>query len=541
MFLIFILLISVFCVSTQSPPPLTYACRAAKSEECNKLHFVPGHTLLGEGLDIVTMKKKGAYVLNLQKFMTPEKTCTVCRNPYMNTEWQKLPVGVVDWKPQSSCVKKISGETSRTTSSLAQESASSIENNWEVGLELHHAKADAKVVLAGSQSQLAQFGQSKSSGDRYTFLRHQLSCIYYGLRLSHMPSLSRNFYKSLRSLPATYDTKTKEKYRHLITTYGTHYISQANVGGEAQQVTAIRTCQATMDGMSLDELKDCLSIEASVAIAGKGEVNAKASACKDISQKVNHGETFHQTYNERIWKINGGTITYDLLSFDSKNSDSASTFEKWMDSLKTDPDIVSYSLEPIHNLVRFKGPHRENLKKAVSDYILEKALRQNCSCPSGSLLAPTSECSCVCQGTDHRSSNCCPSKKGLAKLVVNVESATDLWGDYTSKTDAFVIVSYGTAKVQTLTIWNNNSPTWKSRYDLGILELSSAPLLKVEVWDEDNKYDDDLLGTCTRNVNKGVKSEVCYLNHGSVSFSVSAECVPHLTGHLCREYAASTN
>lgn len=541
MFFILVLLIPVSCASTQGPPPLTYACRSAVIEECNKVHFVPGHTLLGEGLDIVTMKKKGAYVFNLQKVITPEDTCTVCNNPYMKKTWQKVPLGVVDWNPRSTCVKKVSGETSRSTSSLAEESASNVQNNWEVGLELHHKVGNAKVVLAGSQSELAQFGQSKSNGDRYTFIRHHLSCIYYSLRLSNKPPLSHDFYKSLKSLPATYDMKTQEKYRHLITTYGTHYISQANVGGEAEQVTAIRTCHATMDGVSLDELKDCLSIEASAAITGKAEANAKSSSCKDLSSKANHGETFHQTYNERIWKITGGTITYDLLSFDSKNSDSASSFEKWMESLKTHPDIVSYSLEPIHNLVRFRGPQRDNLKKAVSDYVMEKALRQNCSCPSGSVLSPGAECSCVCQGNDHRNSNCCPSKKGFAKLVVTIESAANLWGDYTSKTDAFVVVNYGSAKAQTTTIWNNNNPKWKVRFDLGVLELSSAPILKIEVWDEDNKYDDDLLGTCTKNVNSGVKSEVCYLKHGSVSFVVSAECIPHLTGPLCKEYAASTN
>ncbi|XP_056389828.1 perforin-1-like [Hyla sarda] len=541
MYFILILLLSVSYASAPDPPPLTYACRSANVKECHKLPFVPGHTLLGEGLDVVTMKKKGSYLFNLQRFITGEKTCTVCSNPYMEKAWQKLPLGVVDWMPKSMCSKKISGETSRSTSSLAEESASSIENNWEAGLEIHHKAGDAKMVLAGSQSQLAQFGQTKSSGDRYTFMKHQLNCIYYGLRLSqsHMPPLSRHFSKNLKSLPATYDTTTQEKYRHLITTYGTHYISQANVGGEAQQVTAVRTCHATVDGLSLDELKDCLSMEASAAITGKVEVNAKTSACKELSSKSNHGESFHQTYNERIWKVSGGAITYDLLSFDTKNSDSAATFEKWMDTLKTDPDIVSYSLEPIHNLV--KEPKRENLKKALRDYIMEKALRQNCSCPSGSVLSPGAECSCVCQGNDHLNSNCCPSKKGFAKLVVTIERAENLWGDYTTKTDAYVKVSYGKTNSGTSTIWNNDNPTWNLRLDLGTLELSSAPLLKVEVWDEDNKYDDDLLGSCTKNVNSGVKAEVCYLDHGSVSFTVSAGCIPHLTGHLCREYAASTN
>ncbi|XP_063791243.1 perforin-1-like [Pseudophryne corroboree] len=544
MFFMVILLLCVPSTSTQSHPPLTYACRTAKKAECNKLHFVPGHNLLGEGLDIVTMKKTRAYLVNLQKYETPDETCTVCNNPYMNKSWQKVPLGVVDWKPLSYCERKISSGVSQTATSLAEESASNVEKNWEAGLELNHKLANAKLVLAGSQSQLAQFAQSKTSNDRYTFIKQQLSCLYYSFRLSHRPPLTNHFYQALKSLPATYDTKTKAQYNHLISNYGTHYIRQADVGGRAVDVTAVRTCRVTMDGMSMDELKDCLSLEASAAVTGKVEANVKTSACKDLSQKATEGQSFHQTFNDRSWQISGGKITFDQLSFDIKNTESATAFDTWMDSLKTNPDTISYALEPIHNLVRFKGPQKENLRKAISDYIMGKALSGNCSCPAGSVPSAGAECTCVChggQGGQGMSTNCCPSKRGLAKLVVTIQKATDLWGDYGSKTDAYVKYSFGVQGGQTPTIWNNNNPTWNIRFELGVVQLSSASILKVEVWDEDNRYDDDLLGSCQKPIGSGEKPELCYLQHGSVMIKVSAQCMSHLTGPSCREYVASTN
>ncbi|KAM4697664.1 perforin-1-like [Rhinophrynus dorsalis] len=535
MFRVCVLLLFLPTSFSSTYPPLTYSCRPGKQAECKKLPFVPGHSLLGEGLDIVTMRKTRSYVLDMQR-LGPDDVCTVCNNPHRNRALQKLPLAMVDWRPQSSCSRKITSEVSRSSFSLEETSASGVQNDWEAGLGLHHGAGSAKLVLAGSQSQLAQFTQGKTSMDRYSFIRHQLSCVYYSLSLDHKPPLTYHFHKALRALPSTYDINTQAQYRHLIKRYGTHFISQADVGGQALEVTAIKTCRAAMDGRSLDELKDCLSMEASAAVTGKTEMDAKSKACQQMSQNATRGESFHQTFNERLWQISGGKVTFELLSFDVSKPGSEAAFSRWMESLKSDPDIVTYSLEPLHNLVRSEGHQRENLRKAISDYIMEQALMKNCSCPGRSQPSQGAECSCICPGSESRNINCCPTKRGLAKLVVTVQQATGLWGDYVSKTDAYVKISFGRTMSVTPTIWNNNGPSWNIQLDLGIVELNSVALLKIEVWDEDNKYDDDLLGTCQNPLTRGDKPSICYLQHGSMSYSVSVICLPHLGGTYCRDY-----
>ncbi|XP_073491695.1 perforin-1-like isoform X2 [Aquarana catesbeiana] len=544
MWLILVLLSFATSTSCQTHPPLTYACQSAKKPKCDKLHFVPGHNLLGQGFDIVTMKQTRAHLIDLHTFSTKNNTCTICSNPYMNKIWQKLPLAMVDWSPQAFCSRKISSEVYRSSVSLAEESASDVKNDWKAGLEISHNGVTGNLVMAGSHSEVAQFGKSKTSTDRYSFIKHHLSCVYYSFRLSDLFPLSKDLKRALGSLPPTYDASTKAHYRRIISIYGTHYINQADVGGKVLEVNAIKTCQVTMDGMSMDELKDCLSMEASVSVLGKGEANAKASACKELSQKSNSGENFHQTFNEKSWEVRGGKIKFEQLSFDVKNAD-AGVFKTWMESLKTDPDIISYSLEPIHNLVEVNRPQRQSLQKAISGYILEKALHKSCSCPSGSQQSSGKECNCVCPTGGGQKVNCCPAKRGFSKVVVTVQCASDLWGDYGSRTDAYVKISAGPGpqpgSARTETIWNNDNPKWNKRFDLGVLELSPGFSLKVEVWDEDNKYDDDLLGKCEKPVSSGVKDEVCYLEHGSVTFTVSVQCLPHLTGPLCKDYSPSTS
>ncbi|XP_073491701.1 perforin-1-like [Aquarana catesbeiana] len=541
MWLILVLLSFATSTSCQTHPPLTYSCQTAKKPECDEFDFVPGHNLLGQGFDIVTMKQTSGHLLDLQKFSAEDETCTVCQNPYMNMIWQKLPLAMVDWRPQTLCSKKINSELSQSFTSLADEAASEVKNDWKAGLELCPDEVTANLVMAGSQSEVAQFGKNKTSTDRYTFIKHHLSCVYYSFRLSDLSPLSKDLRRALEFLPPTYDATTKANYSHLISIYGTHYISQADVGGQVVEVNAIKTCQVSMDSIPMDELKDCLNIEASVVVNGKGEANAKATACKELRKKFNRGKSFHLTFDENSWEIRGGKITYKQLSSDVKNGEGAASFKAWMESLKTDPDIISYSLEPIHNLVEADRPQRESLQDAIIDYILEKALSKDCSCPSGSQPSPGRKCNCICPDGQGKNRNCCPLKRGLAKVVVTVQRGSNIWGDYGSRADTFVKISAGPAFARTRTIWNNDNPNWGSRYDLGVLDLSLRFRLKVEVWDEDNKYDDDLLGKCEKTVNSGVKDEVCYLQHGSVTFTVNVQCLPHLTGPLCRDYAPSTS
>ncbi|XP_068102719.1 perforin-1-like [Hyperolius riggenbachi] len=519
--------------SSTTPPVVTYGCEPGTSAVCKKAKFVPGHTLLGEGVNIVTMKTTGSFLLDLQK---TGKTCTLCRNPHSNNVLEKLPKALVDWRPETSCSRNVVSSSSESTVSLANEATSSVQNDWKVGLDIEINMMKANTAVGGSHSNMAKFGNSKKLTDKYNFLSHKLECSYYSFHLSPSAPLTSHFAKDLKNLPATYDAKTKGTYKRLIAQYGTHYITHAKAGGRIEEITAVRACQVTLDGMTVDEVKDCLNVEAKISASSidkSAEFNSQVQHCKEKSKNSNHGDSFHQRFNERIWEVKGGKATFDLLSAGKEKS---TEFQNWMESLKTDPGLVSYSLDPIHNLVKFAGPQKENLRLAVGDYIKENALQENCSCSGHSSPSHGRECSCICPPTKHTTSDCCPTKKGIAKLHVTFKEATGLRGDRLTKTDGYVKFKFGSDGTRTQTIWNNDNPKWNAVYELDFVELAANVKYTIEVWDEDNGYDDDLLGKCEKTLTSGDKLETCYLNHGSFTYSLRVLCSTYLHGPLCENY-----
>ena len=128
----------------------------------------------------------------------------------------------------------------------------------------------------------------------------------------------------------------------------------------------------------------------------------------------------------------------------------------------------------------------------------------------------------------------------MAQVTVTVQRATGLWGDHYDSTDGFVRVSFdGKLMQESPVIWNNNNPHWAMVVPLGSQDLSSLPKLRIEVWDRDNNWDDDLLGECEKVLSAGVKAEVCQLQHGWLYYKWEVKCAPSLGGNTCSEYKAS--
>ncbi|KAG8431186.1 hypothetical protein GDO86_019294 [Hymenochirus boettgeri] len=521
---LFIILIASTRSSQTSLDPLSYDCRLGTRAECQASSFVPGHTLLGEGINIVTMRKTGASLLDMQDYEKENETCTLCNNPFNSRILQKLPKSMVDWKPQTSCTRNIASSIAQSKISLAKTATSSVQNDWKVGLDLTYKGVKGEVALGGSHSKMAAFAESKTLTDKYSFVSHELSCAFYRFRTSHNPQLTEHFYKSLRQLPNSYDNSTKDRYRRLIYNYGTHYVIQAEVGGRALEVTALRSCQLALEGLTLDQVKDCLSVESKISAGipvNDASISGEVRMCKEIAKQAKRGSNFHQTFNERIWE--GG-------------SKASKAFSQWMESLKKVPDLLSYSLEPIHELVRFSGPQKENLRLAISDYIKEKSLTMRCSCPQHGHQSQQGDCSCICPVGKYMNSDCCPTNQGTAKVELIIQNAMGLSSEVFSKADGYVKFMYEDSVERSPTVWNNNNPTWNFRVDLGFLQLGVSKKYTIEVWDENKIFPDKLLGRCEKLLTSGSSAETCYLNHGSLKYSINVACSIHLQGLYCQDY-----
>ncbi|KAI4877247.1 hypothetical protein NFI96_014307, partial [Prochilodus magdalenae] len=203
------------------------SCRTGTWKECVDAPFVPGYNLVGEGFDVVTLQRKGVYVSDVQTFLTPSSTCTLCENPFMGGELQKVPLAVLDWRAVNYCNLQISGAVFSSVSALLESSSMVIENDWKVGLDLAGV---ANLQLGGTNSFESSFATSSIKVDKSYFSSHQLSCTYYSCRVPNIPPLNSEFRQHLLSLPKENTSDAMQQYRRFIAIYGTHFISQVNLG-----------------------------------------------------------------------------------------------------------------------------------------------------------------------------------------------------------------------------------------------------------------------------------------------------------------------
>ncbi|XP_012995778.2 perforin-1 [Esox lucius] len=528
-------------------PPVLPSCTTGQPVECSAAQSAPGTNLAGEGFDVVTMERKQAYVVDVDKWRkTQNGTCTLCVNPFMKGQTQRLPVAVVDWRPSHQCHMKMSSIVYESSEAFVSKSQTEVDASWKIGLDVMTTKAKGSVVVGGTHSRAAKTVMDQSKQDKYSFIKQEIHCSYYSYRLIEEPPLHPEFSHSLGLLPPLYTTQTKAEYTRFLATFGTHYIRKVQLGGRVKSVTSLRVCKAALNGYNENEVKDCLEAEASGAThTGTAKVDAETKFCKKDLKSRDTKESFSSMFNDRFTEVVGGQTdgATDLLF--SRTGGTSKGFTDWAKTLKTVPDIMHYSLHPLHLLVK-RTNKRAGLKKAIENYILEHALVKHCSgkCKSGSKPSTHDSCQCVCQASKEMTSHCCPQEKGLARLKVTIKYARGLYGDTMSQTDGFVKVLMGSDAKQTGVIYNNDNPRWNAVFDFGTVKLSLASELKFAVYDEDNtwyKWWNDLLGQCIiRPVKAGShKNEMCSLNHGNLFYSYTVECAPGLGGPTCGEYIPS--
>ncbi|XP_072562029.1 perforin-1-like [Paramormyrops kingsleyae] len=506
-------------------------------QECEKAPFVPGYNLGGEGFDIVKMERKGAYVIDAEQWRNANGTCQLARNPYLGEIQQKIPLAVVDWRALSKCDMKVSSTVYESSEAVANDSTSSVTNNWKVGLDIPvNPNVKVGVGLGGTHSRDAMFAMKKSKEDKYSFTKHQVHCNLYRYNVATKPPLHKDFLVSINHLPKEYNQKTKADYKNLIDTYGTHFVKNVKTGGKLKSITSIKTCQTAMSGLTDTAVKDCLDVEASATIAMTASIKTEAHHCKELKKKLGSSQTFSSLFSDRHSEVVGGNVNSADLLF-SGGSD-PSTYKSWLDSLKNSPDVISYSLKPLHLLLPLGHFAIRPVKKAVEEYVIENALLESCSesCQIGTRCSVRDRCACVCNSDQNINSNCCPVSKGLATLKVYNMKAEKLYGDWWTETDGSVLVSYGTQSKRTEIIPDNDNPVWWEKFEFGAIKVDMSTKLTFKVYDEDTYWNSDLLGECSFDLRRGTVSDTCMFNYGTFFFSYTLTCAPSLGGSTCSEY-----
>lgn len=487
---------------------LSLACSyyTAEGPICDDAPFFPGYNLLGEGYDIVTLKRKGAYLIDVKTYKSPSGTCHLFDNPYQGDKAQKLPLSTVDLRAITQCQSSDYKTTETSVSEVVSKVTNQDSSDWKVGLSHEDY---GSVEVGGTRSDQYNFASARLKEDKFSFSIYSSSCTHYRYRVSDTPPLSAEFKKDVAQLPSNYNHNTKAQYRRLINTYGTHYIREANLGGRFRRLSAVRTCLASINGFSTSKAQSCLSLGIKVGL-GKYHVSASHKSCSNFLQNrdvATYSSSTMHLHQTQVTGGNGWTGEFSLLTEDSAG------YKAWRESLRHHPDIVQYSLRLMSDLV--PKPKRSHVKAAIKEYLKENGIKKTSGKPCGV--------------------NCCPTKAWSGRLSVTIVKAWDLKGDWAGKTEAYVKMWYGSNYRQTQMIKSNN-PHWNARYDLG--QVDTHTYLKIQVWDKDPGRD-DLLGSCGKLLSQGTHMFHCYAKKGGVEVRYTLTCDKYLTGPHCNQYKPS--
>uniref|UniRef100_A0A3Q0SSQ7 MACPF domain-containing protein n=1 Tax=Amphilophus citrinellus TaxID=61819 RepID=A0A3Q0SSQ7_AMPCI len=483
------------------------SCRTGNYIRCEAAPFVPGHNLIGEGFDVVTLHRKGAYMIDVMTYRKPDGTCTLCPNRHQGKMLQKLPASVVDWRAISRCKADIS------TSTHISVGYSMIYKDQTGPLLLQHTHCHLQPLSVSCEYHI--YHKFRLTLDNLTLL----ICFFLpSYRVSSTPPLSSEFSRDVANLPTHYNSSTRSQYDELIHTYGTHYIRQVHLGGRMKRVTAIQTCLSTLNGLSSNEFDSCLWMGVSVGL-GKLKISSVPESCKKVLENRDvttmYGSGLHQHYTDVV----GGNGWLGEFSLTHNNS---LGFANWLNSLKDHPDVASYFLRPMYQLVP-KGTKKAGMKAAIEQYLKDNSVSNY-----------HSERNCG-WSTPNLAYNCCPQKAWRGELRVEIIRAWNLKGDHLGPTDSYAKMRFGSIFKQTPMIESNN-PRWNAYYNLGTVDTHHN--LHIEVWDEDLFYDDHLIA-CWTKVESGTRTYTCSHDGGDLQFKTILTCSPHLSGDQCHRYKPS--
>nr|XP_046227201.1 perforin-1-like [Scatophagus argus]XP_046227208.1 perforin-1-like [Scatophagus argus] len=500
-------------LSSHSP---VLSCRNGTRAECESAPFVPGHNLVGEGFDVVTLQRTGAYMVDVKTFLNSTGNCTLCSNRLQGNKLQKLPLAAKDWRAFSHCISGVSSSTHTSASSLIDSYASEDMKEWTAKLNIEKY-VSANLEVRGTHSNVYKFATARTREDRYSFITHRITCTHYHYRVSSRPPLSSEFSQDLANLPSHYDDSTKDQYKNLVLTYGTHYIRQVCLGGRLRRVSAARTCLSTLNGFSESKVHSCLSEGINIGL-GVG-VSGSQQSCDTVLQNRDLSNSFNASVHQHYTDLVGGIGWSGEFSLNHSNSQG---YKNWLDTLKDHPDIVSYSLRPMWELAP-NETQKAGIQAAIEQYLADNSVTKS-----------TNKTKCDWYSPSLRS-NCCPLRTSRGRLVVTIVQAWNLDGDYRlfSPTDSYAKMWYGGSNYKMTRMISSDNPWWNAAYDLD--EVDAHLGLKIEVWDADWIYD-DLLGSCTRYLRQGTHSFTCPAETGGFEVKYTLTCDPYLTGDKCDHY-----
>ncbi|NXI74130.1 CO8A protein, partial [Anseranas semipalmata] len=216
----------------------------------------------------------------------------------------------------------------------------------------------------------------------------------------HNIVLDEDVLLSLRELPDTYNYGMYAKF---IDDYGTHFMTSGTMGGVFEYILVVNKEEMRRKAISSEEVISCFGLSAGVSVKKSVlqlEASASYSECEKKQFLNADAKSNSAVVEDIIPRIRGGDTAYSaglLSSWDGN------MYRRWGRSLKYNPAIIDFELQPIHEILRRSDLGNmetkwQHLKRALDDYLLEfNACRCGPCQNNGEPILAGDACFCQCR------------------------------------------------------------------------------------------------------------------------------------------------
>ncbi|RXN10349.1 complement component C9 [Labeo rohita] len=258
--------------------------------------------------------------------------------------------------------------------------------------------------------------------ERKTFMRvkGRVELATYRMRQRGL-EVSSTFLDDVDALPLTYE---KGQYFAFLEDYGTHFTKNGKSGGEYELVYIMNEDVLKLKKVTATTVKKCFElgftgqVQFSKVVSGEGQLKP-TDDCNSLTDSPTDDRNTKGAIDKVLISVKGGSPASAVAMKSQLTKDGIldyNQYVEWAKTISALPALIHSDPEPIYNAIPLDfpdaQPRRDNLKRALDDYVAEYSVCKCQPCQNGgTVIQIDGECKCMCP----------PGTEGVACQIIEME------------------------------------------------------------------------------------------------------------------------
>lgn len=274
----------------------------------------------------------------------------------------------------------------------------------------------------------------RASGKTKSFIKAkaELELAQYILKADGL-MLHPEFLQRLRSLPQAY---VYGEYRQIYRYYGTHYITEAALGGTYEHTIIVDKEKLEKTDYTLDDYKNCVQVGIRVGANIKGVYvtgGLEGGGCDGLLNEMGEDTVKGRMVEDFVALVKGGS-SESISGLVAKKLPDPELMRLWGEGVRFNPDFIRRATKPLYELVTARDftqsdVLKRNLRRALSEYLAETSPCRCAPCHNnGVAVLKGTRCECICPN-GYRGRGCEITQR---PTVLDIDGSWSCWGAWSS-------------------------------------------------------------------------------------------------------------